>query len=718
VDGNKAKKESSFDLQAILDRFQVCKDYWDPIYERGQQDGDFVLGEQYPEKILKDRQKDGRPCLRENRMLPFVNQVINQIRQSRPSIIPRPVDDKADVETAEILRGVIRNVETTSGSGSIYDTAARNSVMSSVGWIRVVTQYASYDSFDQVAGLERIHNFRSVYLAPNHQRQDGSDAPYAFAFDDMDKELFKETYPDAICEGFEAPDWASEDTVRVAEYFERQYEQKTLVEFDFDTIAGTKRGTAFEDKVPAGARKLRTRKTQVCTIKYAKVTASEILEEGEFPGEYIPLVPVYGFEALKDGKRTFYSLIHQAKDPQMMLNYWKSTATEVFALQPKTPFIGAVGQFKSYAEQWTNANRINYPFLEYDMVVDPTTGAPAPPPQRQPAPTNSGTMLQEAMGAADAIKACLGMYDASMGQQTPDISGKAIISRQMQGDTATFHFIDNLSVAIEQVGRILIGIIPIIYTGSRIVRILGEDGTESMVPINQPVVKVGNDYQLANGQEPADPDVSKVISFDAGKYDVVVEVGASYGTKRQELANAIIEIGRVKPDIFNVAGDMFIKALDVPYAEDIAKRLRATMPPELLGDDVESARLQQVTQQLNEVQAKLALTEQALLAKQDDAKFKNLLDAKKVENDSKKIEIDAAKAAADIAKIKAEISAMPPNVVAAITGVLQDLQARHDDIAGALHVLLSAKEEEGTGAPSAPETIEGSDVGPDIGSAT
>lgn len=701
-------KASALDIEEILERYQQCKTFWDEPYKRGQEDTEFVLGNQWPEKIKAQREAKGRPCVVENRMLPFVNQVINQIRQARPSIIPKPVDDKADVEVAEIMRGVIRNIEISSDADTVYDTAARNSVMGSVGWLRVVTDYVGADTFDQEVRLQRIQNSASVMLDPNHQRQDGADAEYGFVSDDVDEEVFEARYPD--CEKSDLEGWTTEGSVRVAEYFVKSYEDKELVEFEYNTIAGTMRGVQFREDVPAGAIELRSRQTQQCKIKYAKICGKTILEEGEFAGEYIPLVPVYGFEVYVDGRRTFYSLIHQAKDPQIMLNAWKAVSMETVALQPKAPFIGLVGQFKTYAKQWASANIDNLPFLEADPVLD-VNGNPMPMlPQRQAPPTSSGSMMQEAALSADAIKASLGMFDAAMGQQSNDISGKAIISRQMQGDNATFHFIDNLSVAIRHVGRIIIGLVPLIYTGNRIVRILGEDGQEGMVPLGVPVQKVGNAYQPS--------DTGKIISFDAGKYDVVVEVGPSYATRTQETTNALVELGRVYPPIIEATADIIAKGINMPNKDEVAKRIRAIMNPALLGDDVEAQRVQQLTQTIDAMQQKLDVTEQALLAKEQNQEFKNQLEAKKVENDTIATNANAAKTLAEVEKIKSELGGLDIEDLGILSSAIQHLKAQSDDVTQALHILLSAQEKEGTGAPITPAIESPNYVGqPDIGSA-
>jgi len=382
----------------------------------------------------------------------------------------------------------------------------------------------------------------------------------------------------------------------------------------------------------------------------------------------------------------------------MMFNFWKTASTEVIALQPKAPFIGAKGQFKSNPRAWQNANRENYPFLEYDMVIDPKSGVPAPPPQRQAPPSSTGAQLQEAMAAADGIKASLGMYDASLGNQTNDISGKAIIARQMEGDNATFHFIDNLSTAMKKVGRILIDLIPKVYTERRILRILGEDGTEEMVPINQPYAKNENGDRVPLGQG---MQMAGVFDLKAGKYDVVVEVGPAYATKRQEAANALIEIARVRPELLDVAGDILIKSLDVPHAQELADRIRATMDPALLGEDLEAKRLQMMTQGMQQLEQRLAETQAALDAKKNNQAFENQLEAKKLELEAQKTQADIAKTMADIEKIKTETQAqIPAEVMQDLASAITDLNARTIDIEGAFDAFLSAQEMEGaTGEP-------------------
>ncbi len=685
------------DIKDILDNFQLAHDFYEPEYQRGDEDGEFTLGNQWPEEAKKARKN--RPMLTENRTLSFVNQVVNSVRQARPSIVVKPVDDNGDVKKAEIIKGLIHNIESISSADVAYETAAFNSVSRNLGWVRVITDYADYNSFDQDIKIERIINPRSVLLDPNHQNLDGSDAEYGFVYDDMPKDVFRRKYPDALCEGFETTGWVGDKTVRVADYYYKDYETKTLVEYEMVIAGAAMTSTGYKDGLPEGVRIIQEREVKICTVKYAKITGAEILEEGEFAGVYIPLVPIVGLEAYMNGKRSFWSLIHPAKDSQRMLNYWRSASTEIMALQPKTPYLGAVGQFDTRKKQWEAANTENFPYLEYDMVVDPTTGVPAPAPQRQQPPTGSPAMMQEAMNAIDAIKGTLGIFDASLGAISPDTSGKAIINRQMQGDNATFHFIDNLATAIQHVGRIIVGIIPTIYSTKRVLRIIGEDGQEKMVPINQPVQEVDGGYVASEAG-------GMFLNFD-GKYDVTVDVGPSYASRRQETADKIMELLRIRPEFAEVAGDIFVKNLDFQDAETIAKRIQSMMDPKLLGEDIEAQRMAAMNEAMAALQEKLAMTEQALMAKQQNEEFKNSLEAKKVENDTRKLMIDAAEAEARIAKMAAETRGVNAADMQGLMAIIQDLSERVADTSGALDVLLASEEGAGeaTGMPEMPEPI-------------
>jgi hypothetical protein len=657
----KKSKENKDIIEDALKKWQTCQDFYAQEYKAGEEDLDFVLGKQWSADLLKRR--EGRLSLTENRLLPFVHQVVNSVRQLNLSINVSPVDDKADVETAEILQGMIRNIEYRSNSASIYDTAVWNAVTFGRGWLRINTKYIQ-GSFDQEICLERVLNPASIYLDPNHTKQDGSDAEYAFIFDRMSLDAFKELYPNASTEPFVSGEgnfcFLDESTIVVTEYFKKTYKPIMLYKLTD--------GSVTEEKPLDELLILDTREEQRCTLKWYKLTARDILEETEWASEYIPIIPVYGVETWQDGKRKVYSFIHQAKDPQMMLNMWKSTSVEVVALQPKAPFIGAIGQFESDAESWANANTDNLAYLQYDPIF--VDGQVMPPPQRQMPPSPNPAILQEAMAAADAIKATLGMFDASMGMAGNEISGLAIQERKLQGDNATFHIPDNLGVALSHYGRCLVDLIPKISTGRQIARIIGIDEQPKLIPINQPFSKNerGDLVPAQYGSQ-----VQGAYNLDVGRYDVVVDVGSSYATRRKQATDAMLDIAKIAPEIMQIAPDIFLKNLDIPDSKELVRRVKTIIDPALLEDDPMAAKLMAAKEMVDSLTQQLSDAQTALMIKSQNEGAKIEIDKGKLALEAKDMELKEIKTLAEVQKMQAETNNLTPDLANELAMAIAEL---------------------------------------------
>lgn len=665
-------------------RFQECQEFYSEEYQRGKDDVDFLLGDtQWPDQVRAQRIKEGRPCLTENRLLPHVHQVINSIRQSRPAISVNPVDDKADIDTAKIYKGLIRNIEYTSGADNVYDTAAWNALTTGYGFIRINTQFIDYKSFDKEAQLLRVLNPFSVYLDKNSKEMDGSDAEYAFVYDDIDRDTFESQYPDADPVPFEDnEDCSDEDTVRIMEYYYKEYKTINIYLMPDGSVVEEGEGdtTGYIDK----------RETTDCDIKWVKMTGREVLERTEWEGKYIPIIPVYGEEVWQNGKRKSFSLITQAKDVQQRYNYWLTASTEIIALQPKVPYVGLVGQFKTGAAKWATANTSNHAFIEYDVVYDKAGNPIATPPQRQPAPMGSPAMFQEMMAAADGIKATLGMFNASLGQEAAAKSGKAILAQQAQGDNATFHFVDNLQSTLRHVGRCLVDLLPKIMSKPTIARILGDDDQPKLVPVNQLAIKKGKDY-FPVGKEDGE---EKYIDLNQGKYDVVCSVGASFQTKRQEMVAFFQELYRAMPQSAAYTADIFFKNLDIPEADVLSERMKALLPPEVKGDNPMQAQLAQAMSQIQAMNQAMGQMDEALKQKRakDDAETQAELAKTQADVEYKKAE--TAKIMAEIAQMQAQGLGITPEMVQEIVRTVTTLEAGLNDTAQAVDMILSHKEME------------------------
>ena len=639
------------------------------------------LGEQWPAEIRRKREEEGRPCLTINRLPAFIRQVVNDARQNKPQIKCHPADSAADVETAEILNGLIRNIEATSKADVAYDTAIESAVTMGFGYFRINTGYSDNDSFELDLRVEAVPNPFSVWGDPWSTSSDSADWNECFVAETLPREAFERRWKDAQAVDWSgggygdlASPWMEGESVRVAEWWRREAAEKTLLMLsnqevvDAEVYALRKAELDALGVIVAGERRVRGHK-----VKQYLITGAEVLEERAWAGRHIPIVPVWGEEVNVEGRRHLRSLVRDAKDPQRMFNYWRTTSTELVALAPKAPFIGPRGAFTTDAAKWASANTESWAFIEYDGAV---------PPERQPFAGVPAGALQEAMNAADDLKAVMGLFDASLGAQGNETSGTAILARAREGDTSTFHFIDNLSRAVEHGGRILVDLIPHVYSGARMVRVLGPEG-ERLPPVQLQPSPAGAGFG-SQGQGPmmqprpgAAPgpdgwnpaDLVRVYDLSAGKYDLTVETGPSFTTRREEAARQMIELIRVNPQVAAVIGDLLAKNLDWPGAEEIARRLQALLPDAARGVD---PRVQQLTQTL---QAGKQQYDQQLAALQDQLRqaeaaamdMQVRLDAKSGELAvrQRQVQIDAYRAETERAKALGTASApaeeQPPN---------------------------------------------------------
>lgn len=562
---------------------------------------------QWPADVLATRGSvqgqtiNARPCLTINKLPQHVRQVTNDQRQNRPSGKVIPADDKADVEVAEIFNGMVRHIEYMSDADVAYDTACENQVAYGEGYIRLLTEYEGPNSFDQNIKIGRIRNSFSVYMDPTIQDPCGSDAQWCFVTEDLMLEDFERMFPDAqpvsslqaqsVGNESYAP-WLSVDTIRIADYYYVEHE-KAVLHLYYGNVSAMKGSPEDQQMVQMGMKPIKSRIVDVKKVKHCKINGFEVLESNDWAGDWIPVVRVVGNEFEIDGRIHVSGIVRNAKDAQRMYNYWVSQEAEMLALAPKAPFIGYGGQFEGYETQWKTANTTNWPYLEVNPDVTDGAGGALPLPQRAQPPMASSGLLQAKAGASDDIKSTTGQYDSSLGATSNERSGKAIMARERQTDTGTYHYVDNLARAVRHITRQIIGLVPKIYDTQRVARIMGEDGEPDSAKIDpmqaEPVKKIVDQ----NGIE-----IDRIYNPGVGTYDVMVTTGPSYMTKRQEALESMGQLLQGNPQLWAVAGDLFIKNMDWPGAQEMAKRFAKTIDPKLMDDGDKDPALQAAEQQM------------------------------------------------------------------------------------------------------------------------
>jgi hypothetical protein len=535
--------------------------------DEAYEDLKFRKGDQWPEQQKAEREAEGRPCLTINRLPSFIRQVTGDMRQMRPTIRAVPVDGRGDLRTAEVISGMIRYIENRSTARHIYTKAGDSQVAAGIAHWEVTTEYANDSTFDQEIRIVGIADGISVLWDPDSILPTREDATFCFVPVDITRERFKERWPEAKAEDFgdaalRSAGWFGDDFVRVAAYWVKKPQTRLLALLPDGTIDDlTGREAAEIEQLKAGGVRIEERESsKIC--RYL-ITCAEVLETSEWPGRFIPVVPVVG-EEVQIGREVYrHGVIRYARDPQRIYNYFRSAQTEVIALQPKAPFIATKDQVKNHLDQWQSANLKNWPVLYYD----PDPKAAGTKPERMAPPISSQGITEGTLQAAEDMKAVIGIYDASLGARSNETSGKAILARQREGDVGTFVYIDNFSLAIQRTGQIVVDLIPHIYDTERMIRIVGEDGKVDLVEINKPV--------LVDGVERIAHDVT------VGAYDVTIETGPSFTTRREEARDGMTEFIRAVPASAALIGDLYAKAQDWPNAQEIGERLEALLPPPL-----------------------------------------------------------------------------------------------------------------------------------------
>jgi len=595
--GDAPVSEADQDLHdQALERFRTVQSYESEWRIKAQSELNFLAGDHWDPVMKAERQ--GRPCLVFDKIGPSIDQVINDMRQSPPEARISPVGAGADKDTAEILEGILRNIDQDSSAEIAYMSAYEPAVQIGRAWWRILFEYEADDSFEQKIVVGRIANPFCVYPDPAADQFDYSDMRYCFVTEDIDKDVFEDLYPDAHAAGladFSATgdkvrtEWFPNGAVRVAEYWYVETDLETVVLLD-------NRKVVAKNKVPDGMRQLGERQVEKRTVKMAKLTGMGIIEKVDWPGKWIPLVPVLGREIIKDGKRQLHGMVRMAQDANLQYDYMRSKEAEAIGLAPISQWLVAEGQLEGHQATWADANRKAFSYLEYKHIGDQND--PIPAPIRINAEPAVQAITQAIRAASDDTKAALSTFDPSLGAPAPEKSGVAINARQRQSDNAHFNYHDNLARAMKHDARIKLDLIPYVYSEPRVMNIVNPDQTVKQIKINQMF------------KEGAVQRIFKIgINHRPARYDVTIGTGPSYASRRQQGADQLMQLAQAMPQVMARGADILVRMLDIPQAQELADRL---MPPGVAQSGDQDPVPPQVQAQMQQQQTMIQMMTQQL----------------------------------------------------------------------------------------------------------
>jgi hypothetical protein len=588
----------------IRERYDEARSAWSEWRIRALEDLNFsnpANPQQWDQTVVNARGKS-RPALVFDQTNQYISQVVNDARQNKPGIDVLPGDSEASDKAAETYGGLIRQIEYASRAQIAYDTAIEYAARIGMGFLLVVPEMVDSRLNDHDIRIKSVVNPLAVTFDPDSIEPDGQDADCAWMETMMPEAAFKRRWPKA--KPMKMGDrFYDGKAVTVCQYFERTYSKTSRI------IATD--GTEYAEDDYHEANKGRPDKIEVHDtymqdtpkVVWSWWNGEEILEETPYAAPYIGIVPVYGNLLWIEGKRQVCGMTRRMMDSCRAYNYARSAEIEAVALMPKAPWVAADAAIGPFQARWDRSNTENAAVLPYRHVDD--NGEPIPKPERQDPPQIGPAYTLLSQQALQDVQASVGMYKANLGQNSNAKSGVAINKLQTEGDTATFHYIDNLSRSIEQVGRLCVSLIPTYYDRERVARILHIDGKPKAVRIDP-------------NMQQAHDETGDVLAINpaVGSYDVRVKTGPSYTSMRQEMADRLVQMGQSNPPLAAALSPLVLQMADMPGAEKAIKVAMALLPPEVRSAyDEEGGQPQippQVQQQMQGMEQQIQQAEQIM----------------------------------------------------------------------------------------------------------
>lgn len=615
-------------------QFKSYMDWEGEFRESFEDDVEFANGDpdnqaQWEDEVLSSR-GNSAPSMTINMTMNHCLLVQNDIKKNPPAIMVRPTGGGATAKSAEVYGGLIREISRASDATNIYLKASEPLIQGGVGYWRVLTEYEDEDSFDQVIRIRSVRNALAVAMDPDAKEPSGADANWTMIFEDIKNEYLKEEYEkfkdvvgseNAVQQTVAAANWQNESYTRVAEWYEKEKFEDRLLGFT-DPDSGEVKTAFLGDIDNADIRKKvladpKTQQRSVIRTKlvWRKIFGNKIVDYREVPGKkYIPVVRVIGQEAIIDGRLDRKGIVRPLKDAQRNMNYWVSAGALQVALQTNVPWVGPAAAFENI-KAWESANTSRAAYLPFNHRDE---DGEIPAPTRPQPPVMAQAYISGIQIAAQQFKDISGQHEASLGQPGQEVSGVAIDSRKIQGETSTYHFPAALAQGVAHTGRIIVDMVPEVYDTPRLIRISNVDMSQTDVQLDPSAPQAHQEADKGDEENAT----NAVWNPKIGRYEVEAEAGPDFATQREWTVDTMGKILSQNKELWTVVGDLFVENMDFPGAEEMAERIRRTMNPGVLGKGP-TPNEQKLQQQVQHGQQLLQSLMDTLAKKQKELDDKN-----------------------------------------------------------------------------------------------
>jgi hypothetical protein len=690
-------EDAGIDEAEVLKKAREDMVLWDGYFGenmvRGKDDMNFVLRDQWSAVERSEFSRLFKPAMTFNKLYDTTKKVIGEQRKNKPDLMVRSLTGNSKQNQIDLRADLVRTISYQSQNDLVYQTAFRSALMMGYGAFEIVLDYESPKSFDQVIRFDLIPDVTRTSFDPTAMKPHKGDGNFSARQFVYTKEEFYATYPwvlDPI--SYSDPrslldfQWETRDTIVVAKYSRKEwYPLKVLLLTDGTTVTedewhDMQKDISMQKKLAEGSQVVGDiirqtipeihgeRISKDYKIRQYMLTQNQIIDYSDWPSKYLPLIFVDGDSNFINGQQYTRSFIHEAKDAQKFVNYVGSEVAAEIKNRRREQWLGTPDNILGNEQMWRN------PELQNGILIakpDPKTGAM---PNKLPPWELSQTLLQQYQRGCQDMREILG-FSETEALQGRDMSGKARRERKMEGSMSAYVFFDNLNQAIEQGGRVVLDLLPVIAgERERHMVVSKADGRTDSITLNK----------VTGQSESGEP--IRENALDSGDYDVEIDTGPSFAVQKDIALEFMQQTLQANPQVFPLIADLWAKNLDVQFMPQIAERFKTMVPPEILAKEegkppppkqpnpqemMAQQQMQAQQQQMQMNEQKMHLEEQALMERAEELKIRKekhlleqaemILKAQEMKSkmglEQQKIKIDHGKLLLDADKTEKDFSA-------------------------------------------------------------
>lgn len=689
-------------LKSAREDLTVWDGYFNENVVRGRDDMNFLLRDQWSAVERSEFSRLFKPAMTFNKLYDVTKKIAGEQRDNKPDLMVRSLTGQADQKQIDLRADLVRTISYRSQNDLVYQTAFRSALMMGYGAFEICLDYESPRSFNQTIRYELIPDasrcsFDACAIKPH--KGDGNYCSRQYLYT---KQEFYATYPHVLNPvSYSDPrllldfQWETRDTIVVCKYTRKEwYPLKLLLLNNGESVTEDKweemqKDIKMKQELAASSQVVGDiilkdipqivgeRMSKDYIIRQYILTQNQVIEFTDWPSKYLPIIYVDGDSNYINGKQYTRSFIHEAKDAQKFVNYVGSEIAAEIKNRRREQWIGTPDNILGNEQMWRT------PELQSGILIakpDPKTGAL---PQKMPPWELSQTLLQQFQRGSQDMREIMG-FSENEALQGHDMSGKARRERKIEGSMSARVWFDNLKQAVEQGGRVVLDLLPVVVGEYERPMIVSKaDGRTESIILNKHIGE----------SEDGEPIRENVL--DVGDYDVEIDAGPSFAVQKEVALEFFQQTIAANPETFPLIADLWAKNLDVQWMPLIAERFKNLVPPEILAkeegkppppkqpnpqEQMMQVELQQKQQELSINEQKMHLEEQQIMERAEELKIrkeKHLLEqaemimkAQEMQQrhklDSRKLDVESSRLMLDTDKADKDFTAKLAQVISSI----------------------------------------------------